>query len=70
MAEMDRLFLRVLRARPQAGPVLFANLFERCPPAALIRFFSGTGGLGDAARVARALPPAPFARQLLSRATA
>jgi len=62
MREMDRAFLRVLRADPRQGPGIFLDLFEHCPPESLVRFLSGTGGLCDAMQVARALPVAPFAR--------
>lgn len=61
---MDRLFLRVLRRHPERAPQLFTTLFRRCPAAPLVRFLSGTGGLGDAARVALSLPPGPFLREL------
>ncbi len=62
LREMDRIFLRVLRQNPAAGPALFIDLFEHCPPDRLVRFLSGAAGIGEALDVVRALPVAPFIR--------
>lgn len=63
---MDRLFLQVLRAAPQAAPDLFLSLFERADSACLIRFLSGKGTFKDCLDVMKALPAKHFVRQLLS----
>jgi hypothetical protein len=68
MRQMDKLFLRVLRADTAGAPSLFVDLFENCPPAPLVRFLSGTGGLSDAVQVVRAMPVAPFTRALFANA--
>lgn len=65
---MDEVFLRVLRARPERGGGMLTQMFERADPASVIRFLSDRGGLRDAARVVRALPPAPFLLQTLQAA--
>ena len=65
---MDRLFLQVLRASPQAAPDLFLSLFERADSASVIRFLSGKSTLRDCLRVVKALPAKHFLRQLFSSA--
>ena len=67
---MDRLFLQVLRASPQAAPDLFLSLFERADSASVIRFLSGKSTLKDCSRVVRALPAKHFLRQLFSSSQA
>ena len=61
---MDKLFLQVLRAAPQAAPGLFLALFEHADSASVIRFLSGQGSLADCWQVVRALPARHFLRQL------
>ena len=63
---MDRLFLQVLRAAPQAAPELFLSLFERADSACLIRFLSGKSTVKDCLEVMKALPAKHFVQQLLS----
>ena len=63
---MDRLFLQVLRAAPQAAPELFLSLFERADSACVIRFLSGKSTVKDCFQVMSALPAKYFVRQLFS----
>ena len=65
---MDRLFLRVLRASPEAAPALFLSLFERADSAAVIRFLSGNSTLMDCFQVMAALPARLFVGQLFASA--
>ena len=67
---MDRLFLKVLRASPQAAPDLFLSLFEHADSACVIRFLSGKSTVMDCLLVMKALPARPFVQQLFSRAPA
>lgn len=64
---MDRLFLSLLRTRPDLAPALFLRLFERADTACLIRFLSDQGTLGDCLHVIAALPARPFLTQLVRR---
>ncbi len=57
---MDRMFLAFLRRRPRQMPALFLRMFEKVPPASLVRFLSDRGSLFDAAAVAMALPKLPM----------
>jgi lycopene beta-cyclase len=57
---MDEVFLKALRADPQAGAGYFMSLARRMPADALVRFMSDTAGPADLARVVTALPPGPF----------
>lgn len=61
---MDRLFLSVLRNRPQIAPALFLRLFERTDPARVIRFLSDRASLADCCGVIAGLPARPFLVQL------
>lgn len=58
---LDGVFLRRLAADPAGAPALFARLFARAEPDALVRFLSDVGSPRDVARVVAALPAAPFA---------
>jgi lycopene beta-cyclase len=60
---LDRVFLSYLRRRPREAAELFAHLFARTDPDALVRFLSDTGSLADQVRVASALPFLPFAAE-------
>jgi lycopene beta-cyclase len=62
LREMDRVFLRALRRNMHAGPALFADLFDRCPPQSLVRFLTGSRNPADAAAAACALPVLPVLR--------
>lgn len=60
---MDRIFLSVLRARPQSAPAIFLSLFSRADSARIIRFLSDRGSLGDYLAIVAALPVLPFLQQ-------
>ncbi|MEM9554558.1 MAG: lycopene cyclase family protein [Acidobacteriota bacterium] len=57
---MDRIFLSVLEQQPTRAPGLFASLFARTPPSALVRFLADSDSWLDALRVVAALPKRPF----------
>ncbi len=57
---LDHVFLRRLRADWAGAPALFARLFARAEPDALVRFLSDVASPRDVAHVVAALPPAPF----------
>ena len=57
---MDVVFLERLRSRPSEAPVLFAELFERVEPDALVRFLSDVPRPSDRFAVMAALPAAPM----------
>lgn len=57
---MDHVFLSMLEESPERGAALFARLFRSCPTQALARFLGDAASLRDAARVADAMPFAPF----------
>ena len=61
---MDRLFLALLRQRPELAPGLFLALFERTRPDRLARFLSDRSSLHDRLRIIAALPASPFIGQL------
>lgn len=61
---MDRLFLRVLRARPGIAPDLFLALFAMKNPARVARFMSDCATHADCAAVILALPAGPFLREI------
>lgn len=54
---LDAVFLRWLATHPERGPAAFHRLFDRVPPAALVRFLSDGAGLLDELRVVSALAP-------------
>lgn len=51
---LDTVFLSYLRRYPEHAPSTFFRLFERVPPAVLVRFLSDTGSVADDLRVMRA----------------
>lgn len=59
---MDRVFLRVLAAKPERGPLLFETLFRNTPADRLERFLSGSTRSDDRLSVMWALPSMPFLR--------
>ena len=61
---MDRLFLALLRQRPELAPQLFLGLFQRTRTDTLVRFLSDRSSLRDRLRIIAALPAAPFLGQL------
>ena len=60
---LDAIFLARLRRRPDLAADLFARLFDRADPAALVRFLSDRATPADVARVVAALPKTPFAAE-------
>ena len=64
---MDALFLKLVRAHPQAAPDLFAALFAGTDTDSLIRFLSDRATLADNVRVVAALLPRPLLRALAGR---
>jgi lycopene beta-cyclase len=50
---LDTIFLSYLRNCPERAPNTFYRLFERVPPAVLVRFLSDTGTLADDLTVMR-----------------
>jgi lycopene beta-cyclase len=63
---MDSIFLKVLRSKPELGPMLFMNLFRKVKSKRLIRFLSDRGQLLDYLAVIKALPAAPFLKNILA----
>ena len=61
---MDRLFLTVLRDKPELAPELFVRLFSRTDASRVLRFLSDCGGPLDVASVIASLPLGLFLRQL------
>ena len=56
---MDSILLHLIEARPEQAPRVFAALFARCPPGALVRFLNDAAGAADFVAVAMAIPFAP-----------
>jgi len=56
---MDSILLRLLEARPEQAPRVFAALFARCPPGTLVRFLNDAGSPADFLAVSAAIPWAP-----------
>lgn len=61
---MDKLFLSLLRHRPETAPTLFMSMFKRSDPAVLIRFLSDHASLRDLLGIIWSLPATPFIRQI------
>lgn len=59
-AWMDRLFLNVLKSRPDQTPKLFQALYSRLSADELARFMSDKASLWDRLKVIRSLPALPF----------
>lgn len=57
---LDAIFLRVLADRPELAPSIFARMFERADPAAVVRFLGEMSTPVDDARIVAALPKWPF----------
>lgn len=66
LSQMDRIFLNVLRDNPSHGPELFTRLFVNAKSEQVIRFLSDKARLSDYAAIIRAMPTAPFVKQLFS----
>ena len=56
---MDSILLRLLETRPELAPRVFAALFDRCDPGALVRFLNDAATPADFAAVSAAIPFAP-----------
>ena len=59
---LDRVFLRLLRERPEGCPGIYARMFAGTPPGALVRFLTEGSTPLDDARLIGALPKLPFLR--------
>lgn len=59
---LDRVFLRLLRERPEECPGIYARMFAGVPPEPLVRFLTETSSYRDDARLIWALPKFPFLR--------
>jgi lycopene beta-cyclase len=66
MKRMDRLFLQVIKARPEIAPMLFLAIFEKVDTKRIIRFLSDDGTLIDYAAIILALPAKPFIKEILA----
>ena len=59
---LDRVFLRLLRERPESCPGIYARMFAGTPPGPLVRFLTEESSPLDDARLIGALPKLPFLR--------
>ena len=66
--KMDSIFLKVLREKPELGPMLFMSLFGKVDSKRVIRFLSDQSQLFDYLAVIQALPAAPFLQYIFSSA--
>ena len=57
---LDRIFLRLLRERPETSPGIYARMFAGVDPAPLVRFLTETSSPLDDAGLIGALPKTPF----------
>ncbi|QWD17534.1 hypothetical protein G6700_07420 [Polynucleobacter paneuropaeus] len=64
LRKMDDIFLNVIRNHPELGPDLFTDLFSKVDNKRMVRFLSDRGRLLDYFAVARALPAAPFLKNI------
>ena len=62
---LDSVLLSFLLNRPKDAPEVFAGLFRRVSPDALVRFLSGTGSLRDTVSVMWAMPIYPFVKEAM-----
>ncbi len=60
---LDAIFLAYLRRHPERAPGLFADLFAKTEPDALVRFLTDTASPADRLAVIRAMPTVPFLRE-------
>lgn len=67
LRQMDAIFLNVLRHHPALGPDLFMAMFSEVSPSRLIRFLSDQAQIADYFAVIKALPTAPFIKELFRR---
>jgi len=66
---LDAVFLQALADRPADAPRLFARMFDRVEPDALVRFLADRGRPRDDARLIASLPKRPFLGAALRSAT-
>lgn len=59
---MDRVFMSVVRDKPENAPALYARLFSQTEPDALVRFLAGIPRVADIAGVVASLPLGEFTR--------
>ncbi len=59
---LDRVFLRLLRERPERCPGIYARMFAGTPPDPLIRFLTERSSPLDDAKLIRSLPKLSFLR--------
>ena len=64
----DAIFLDAVDRSPALARSSFVRMFERVPPAALIRFLSNESSLRDEVRLIAALPKTPFVSAAIRRA--
>ena len=64
---LDAVFLRVLRHHPARAPELFARLFERVDPMALVRFLNDRATIADRLQVMGAMPTGLFLKEVWPR---
>ena len=66
---LDRVFLAVIDRCPAIAPAIFAGLFRRVEPDALVRFLTDTPTPRDIVAVVRAMPTWLFLRQAIVSAS-
>ena len=66
LKKMDDIFLNVIRDHPDLGPELFMDLFAKVESKRLVRFLSDKGHLVDYLAVIKALPAAPFLKDIFN----
>lgn len=66
LKKMDDIFLNVIRDHPDLGPELFMDLFAKVEGKRLVRFLSDKGHLVDYLAVIKALPAAPFLKDIFN----
>lgn len=57
---LDAIFLRFMRRHPERCPEIYARMFGRVPPGALVRFLTERSAPMEDLRLILALPKAPF----------
>ena len=62
---MDKVLLELLGRQPELAPHVFASLFDRCDPLALVRFLNDAARPSDFVAIAAAIPFLPTVRSAL-----
>lgn len=57
---LDPIFLRFMRRHPERCPGIYARMFSRVPPDALVHFLTEKSTLAEELRLVMALPKLPF----------